>query len=162
MKLISGTKFNRSTLQMDGFVDMDEISTGKAGKEDDLGDHVLVVGYQTFRGKTVQALAAFLSKGNVKAKELTNIILESTMKLESSGWAVDGVTMDGAPWNRKVWDALGITEEKPSTAHPYDDQRRLWMFSDYPHLLKCMRNCLAENKIIQVIFRFHSILNQIH
>lgn len=151
--MVPGTKFNRATLQMDGFVHMEEISTGKAGKEDDIGDHALVVMYQAYRGKTVQALAAFLSKGNVKAKELTNIILESTMKLEASGWFVDGVTMDGAPWNRKVWKAFGtITEEKPSTAHPYDDDddRRLWMFSDYPHLLKCMRNCLSENGQIQV------------
>lgn len=151
MKLMQGTKFNRSTLKMDGFVDMGEISTGQKGKEDELGDHALVVMYQTYRGKTVQALAAFLSKGNVKAKQLTNIILEATMKLEDSGWFVDGVTMDGAAWNRQVWDALGITEEVPSTTHPCDDDRKLWMFSDFPHLLKCMRNCLVENGKIQVI-----------
>ncbi|KAK3919871.1 Transposable element P transposase [Frankliniella fusca] len=113
-----------------------------------LGDHALVITFQPFIGKWVQTIACFLSKGNANSDELTKLILEATILLEKSNLLVDGVITDGASWNRSMWIKFGINEDNPSAEHPCDPTRRLWFLSDFPHLLKCMRNCLVKDKII--------------
>ncbi|KAE8746493.1 hypothetical protein FOCC_FOCC006727 [Frankliniella occidentalis] len=117
-------------------------------RDKNLGDHSLVITFQPFSGKWVQPIACFLSKGNANADELTKLVLEATILLEKCNLLVDAVVTDGASWNRSMWTKFGVTEENPSAEHPCDHTRRLWFISDFPHLLKCMRNCLVNNKII--------------
>jgi len=97
----------------------------------------------------VQALACFLTKGNASSDVLIKIVIEAIVKLENSGLKVDGVTMDGAAWNRQLWAKFGIDENNVSCNHPCDDTRQLY-FSDFPHLLKCSRNCATTKKTIPV------------
>lgn len=61
MKLMEGFRFNRNTCQFQGFVDLGEYTPEH--KKNEPGDHALVLMFQPFRGKWVQALACFLSKG---------------------------------------------------------------------------------------------------
>ncbi|KAK3907953.1 Transposable element P transposase [Frankliniella fusca] len=125
-------------------------SMKKGTRGEHLGDHALVVMFQPFQGAWVQNLACFLTKGAASEDELTKIVLEAIILLENSGFLVDGVVTDGATWNRSMWTRFGVSESNPSSVHPCDSNpdRRLFFFSDYPHLLKCMRNCLASKKII--------------
>ena len=115
------------------------------------GDHALVISFQPFKGQWVQAIACFLTRGNANATTLTHLILEAVNLIEASGLKVDGVVTDGASWNRSMWNQFGVTEEYPRAIHPSDPERNLWFFSDFPHLLKCMRNCMVAHKIIEVI-----------
>ncbi|KAK3929285.1 Transposable element P transposase [Frankliniella fusca] len=121
----------------------------KNEKDRNLGDHALVISFQPFRGKWVQAIACFLTRGNATDSELTKLILEAIILLEQSGLLVDGVVTDGASWNRTMWTKFGVSKENCSAIHPCNPDRKLYFISDFPHLMKCMRNCLCTKKIIQ-------------
>lgn len=64
---------------------------------------------------------------------------------------------DGAQTNRNVWKQFGIigTVEKtvPCFDHPTEDNRKIYAFSDVPHLFKCIRNNLyARHKFtVQIL-----------
>lgn len=122
----------------------------KNKRDKNLGDHGLVITFQPFQGSWVQNLGCFLTKDAANDDELTKLILEGTILTEYSGFKVDGVCTDGAPWNRSMWKKFGVSEGNTSVEHPCDEKRKLYFFSDYPHLLKCMRNCLVEKKTIEV------------
>ena len=61
---------------------------------------------------------------------------------ERAGLHVDAVVTDGARWNH-MWNEFGVGDDSASTTHPCDDERKLCFFSDWCHLLKCMRNLLS-------------------
>ncbi|KAL3198507.1 hypothetical protein MRX96_014323 [Rhipicephalus microplus] len=48
-----------------------------------------------------------------------------------------------------MWSVMGIkaslTETKCSTLHPVDPTRKLHFLSDFPHLIKCLRNGLLRS-----------------
>ncbi|KAK3924036.1 Transposable element P transposase, partial [Frankliniella fusca] len=82
------------------------------GDKNKAGDHALVILFRPHRGDWVQSLGAFPSKGNVLGPILAKMILE----------------------------AIGLAEENCSMEHPQDENRRLFFFSDWSHLVKCDRN----------------------
>lgn len=61
-----------------------------------------------------------------------------------AGFYVDGIVMDGAQWNRGVWTNFGISIDQFFCHHPYYEGEKLWFFSDFPHLLKCLRNAIMK------------------
>ena len=63
---------------------------------------------------------------------------------------MDAVTTDGASKNRKMWTEFGISEENVSCVHVCDAERRLWFISDFPHLIKNLRNYVPDKKCIAV------------
>ena len=83
-----------------------------------------------------------------------HIVIEAVILLENSGLFVDVVTTDGASWNRKMWSEFGISEKNVSCAHVCDPERRLWFISDFPHLMKNVRNCITDKKfmLVSIIF----------
>lgn len=70
--------------------------------------------------------------------------MECILITERSGFFINAITMDGAQWNRGVWKYFGINKDNPSCIHPYDESRQLWFMSDFPHLIKCLRNTLMQ------------------
>jgi len=124
--------------------------TDKNKRDRNLGDHALVITFQPFMGTWVQPIGCFLTRGNANDDELTALIMEAIILLERSYYFVDGVVTDGASWNRAMWTKFGVNETNPSAEHPCDENRRLWFISDFPHLMKCMRNMMVEKKIIMV------------
>lgn len=96
--------------------------------------------FQSFMTGQVQTLGCFLSKGSASGTVLHKLLIECIMLAENSGLKVDIVTFDGATWNRKMWDLFGVNEENISVEHIFDENRRLWFISDFPHLIKCLRN----------------------
>lgn len=60
------------------------------------------------------------------------------------------------PVNQSIWKAFGNISSgkfsliRNSICHPIDNKRKLFFFADAPHLLKNLRSCLENNKIIQL------------
>jgi len=119
-------------------------------RDRNLGDHALVVTFQPFQGQWVQAIACFLTKNNANDDELTKLVLEGVILLERSNYFVDAVVTDGATWNRAMWTKFGVNRTNVSAEHPSDPSRKLFFLSDFPHLVKCMRNCFVQKKLINV------------
>jgi len=115
--------FNRSTLSVDGFVDLGEFTPKDGGTK--LADHALVFMFRPLCGSWVQTIRCFLTKGNAT---LSHLLLEAVTLLENAGLRVDGVVCDGATWNRMMWKKFGIDANNSSCEHPTDPTRRLWFF----------------------------------
>ncbi|KAM7281357.1 uncharacterized protein ISCGN_006283 [Ixodes scapularis] len=128
---------------IEGFVDLGEQSP--SDQKGILADHGMVVLFQPFTGNWTQILGVFAARGNVKAPTLAKIIIETTILAEQAGLVVDTVTCDGASWNRSMWRHFGVQVSadgriKNSTRHPVDPTRQLFFISDFPHLIKNVRN----------------------
>lgn len=133
--------------RIDGFVDLGQFTSDK--DKHSVCDHGMVRIFVPFVGKWTQILAAFATHGNINGNLLTKIMLEAVILAEKAGLKVDFITSDGATWNRKMWSVMGIkaslTETKCSTLHPVDPTRKLHFLSDFPHLIKCLRNGLLRS-----------------
>ncbi|KAH7964988.1 hypothetical protein HPB49_002733 [Dermacentor silvarum] len=130
---------------IDGFVDLGNFKSPK--DKHTPCDHGMVLIFVPFIGKWTQILAAFATRGNVNGGTLTKIMLEAILLAEKAGLKVDFITSDGASWNRRMWTLMGVkaslNEIKCSAPHPVDEHRQLYFISDFPHLLKCLRNRLV-------------------
>ncbi|KAH9360083.1 hypothetical protein HPB48_014628 [Haemaphysalis longicornis] len=76
----------------------------------------------------MQILGVFAPRGNVKAAALPKIVLEATFLCEQAGLFVDGSS----------------ASIKCKCLHPADERRFLHFFSDFPHLMKNVRNGFLE------------------
>lgn len=138
MKLTKTLSFNRQNLKVEGFTDLGKYTPKhQSGKK---GDYALVFLFQSWKGKWVQTLGCFLSKGSATGSVLHQLIIECVAISEKAGLRIDAVATDGASWNRNMWKIFGVTKESISVPHIVDPCRRLWFISDFPHLIKCMRN----------------------
>jgi len=81
---------------------------------------------------------------------LAKIVVKAIILLENAEVEVVGLTSDGASTNRTMWTSLGISgkvdELKNYFQNPADSSRRVYVFSDAPHLLKTIRNRLFTKK----------------
>lgn len=134
MKITSGVEFDKHALKYWGFSTLNNV---------EMGDRVLVVLFQTFQGQWHQALGCFLFEGNVKGPDLNKLILEGLQLSGRAGLSIDAVICGGARWNRNMWSHFDVGEENNKCIHPCDDDRQLWFFSDFCHLLKAMTNNLC-------------------
>ncbi|KAG0435919.1 hypothetical protein HPB47_018243 [Ixodes persulcatus] len=137
-----------SSGRIEGFVDLGHFT---AEEQDIPCDHGMIVMFVPFTGKWTQVIGAFATRGNVKAEMLAKILIEATILAEASGLLVDFITCDGASWNRRIWNILGIGVKNGkitcSREHPVDPSRQLFFLSDFPHLLKCLRNSLLKGPL---------------
>jgi len=82
------------------------------------------------------------------------LVLKAIILLNNIGIIIDGIVCDGASTNRKMWSELGIngTQEgmKNYFEHPTIPNKRVYAFSDFIHLFKCVRNRLYNNKNLRV------------
>jgi hypothetical protein len=118
--------------------------------------------FQSLAGENMQALGCFLSDGNVVGSIQAKLVLEATILCEASGLFIDVVTSDSATWNRAMWKAF----KAENSNEPWcDPARKLRMASDFPHLLKCLRNRLVSKKEIHVpegrvtLQNFHNLIS---
>lgn len=149
MSVSEAINFDRKSMKFNGFVNLGDYTPDT--QQNIRGDHALVFMFQPFRGKWVQVLGCFLSKNSVTSQILHKLILNCVLLLSRSGFYVDVITMDGAQWNRGVWTIFGIGKEQFSCEHPYHPNGRLWMMSDFPHLIKCFRNAIVKQSMFTVI-----------
>lgn len=148
MKLSEGLSFNRKDVNIIGFTDLGKHTPST--QKNELGNHGLVFMFQPFQGKWVQTLGSFLSRGCASGEILHKLIIECIILLEDVGLYIDVVTTDGASWNRTMWKKFGLEKHMCSCHNPTDDNRRLWIASDFPHLIKCVRNRIVQQQNMTV------------
>lgn len=162
MQISEGVAFDSEKLAVIGFTDLGKHTPEKQKKE--RGDHALVFLFQPFRGKWIQNIAAFLSKGAANGEVLSHLVTECIILLESNGFHVDVVTSDGGTWNRSMWKKFGLKNLEASVTHIFSfdheedspNVRRLWFCSDFSHLIKNLRNFLMAREEISVsIFKYY-------
>ncbi|KAH7977972.1 hypothetical protein HPB49_004106 [Dermacentor silvarum] len=145
MKLSAHLDMQSST-HIEGFVDLGKFTD--ASERHEKADHGLVIMFQPFVGKWTQIIGVFSSSGNVKARLLTKILIEATILCEQAGLYLDYICCDGAPWNRSMWNILGVratlSDIQCRVVHPCDKHRFLYLISDFPHLMKCVRNTMMK------------------
>lgn len=75
-----------------------------------------------------------------KGVVLAQLIIKAISLLEAIGAKVDGIVSDEAQTNRRMWSEFGISGEinhvQNYIVHPVDSRRKIFFFSDAPHLLK--------------------------
>lgn len=113
-------------------------------------DHGMVFMFQPLMGTFTQPVAVFVSKGPACGTTIAKLIIQAISLLEKAGATIHGVISDGATQNRKFWSIMGVSgkidEVKSWFPHPIDEKRQVFVFSDTPHLMKCIRNRLFEKK----------------
>lgn len=135
-----------SSGHIQGFVDMGQFTP--SSDKHKVADHGMVIMFVPFTGEWTQILASFATQGNMKGNLLSKVMLEAVILAEKAGLFVDFITSDGATWNRNMWSTMGIYATASSTKckvqHPVDNKRSLHFISDFPHLVKCIRNGLLQ------------------
>ncbi|KAH6943996.1 hypothetical protein HPB50_001152 [Hyalomma asiaticum] len=131
---------------VEGFVDLGSFTADE--QRSTPADHGMVMLFQPFQGDWTQILGVFSSKGNIKADMLSKLLLEAIFLAEKAGLFVDFVSCDGATWNRSMWKSFGIGAHSGGitckASHPVDPSRELHFCSDFPHLVKCIRNTFVS------------------
>lgn len=125
---------------------------------DDKATSALVFMFQPLADKYTQPICAFASKGPVSGGVLAQLIVKAIVLLEQSGAKVHGVVSDAAASNRKFWTELGVNGSLGNTKswfeHPCGEDRKVYVFSDTPHLIKNVRNRLLSCKILKVLYAY--------
>lgn len=119
-----------------------------------LADHGLVFAFRSFGESYSQPVAVFASHGPTKGTVLSQLVLKAILILEDAGAFVDAVVCDGATTNRSMWKHFGVTGAlngaKNYFVNPVCEERNVYVFSDAPHLIKCVRNRLLKQKLFSL------------
>lgn len=86
----------------------------------------------------------FVSANGVNGANLSEIIRNNLKICQDLGLKVCAVVCDQGPNNRKAYQILGVSEEKPFTI--FNDEK-IFCFYDFPHLLKSIRNVLLKSDL---------------
>lgn len=148
-----GATVDPKTKTFKGVVDHGE-GERKAESVDDLADKGLVFMYQPFgSGQKAQPIAYFATN-ECDGKELTRLILKAIVLLENAGVKIHAVVSDAGGPNRGFWNEVKVSGKFGQTTshfkHPFDDKRKVFVISDTPHLIKCIRNRLEKQKFLTV------------
>lgn len=138
------------TLTFSGLVDFGN-DNSKGETFNDKANHGLVFMYQPLNAlNAAQPISVFASRGPTEGTVLAELIVQAIVLLEKCGAKIHGIVTDGAAPNRKFWGVIGVSGKKEELkswfAHPVDSSRKIFIFSDTPHLIKTVRNRLyAKN-----------------
>ena len=160
MRIKSNLVYSKSTGKLIGFTEMGEINEEfrsfqdkveqkcESGKEieRDFASYVLVYMVRGIFSKLCYPFAYFASTG-FTAAQLYPCTLEATKVLSSLGFCVRAYVCDGASPNRKFFKlmAAGAEDDFYWTWNPVEKRKKIYFFSDTPHLLKTTRNCLENS-----------------
>ena len=167
----------KSPMELHGLLLVDEMSTRKSllldlktmkfkGMEDlgdtapkeiesKMADHGLVIMFQPLYDNYSQPIAVFASKGPTGGDVLAKLLVQAIVLLENAGAKIHGIVADGGKPNRKMWTEMGCSGKMDESfknwfEHPTDEARKVYFFSDAPHLMKTIRNRLAGSGKLQV------------
>lgn len=116
--------------------------------------HALVIMLAGIFSRWKQVVAYYYTPNGFNGANLKPIVETVIRKAESIGIYVHSITSDMGSVNQAMWKAFDISSGvfviKNSIPHPIDNQRNLYFFADAPHLLKNLRSCLENNKIIEL------------
>ena len=138
--LSNGLTFNKSTLKVEGFVYLGEYTPEE--QQNQVADHALILMFRPFKGDGVQVL--------LQGQQLFYIVLEGVLLTERTGFFVDTIVADGASWNAVMREKFGVTANKPYAEHPADSSRKLWVLTDFQHIIKLMKSRVVLKKELTV------------
>lgn len=128
------------------------LETGAAESEE-LADHALVFMFCPFGDSYAQPIGVFAAKNATKSSILAQLLAQAIVLLEEAGAKIHGFVCDGASTNRSMWNSLGVSGSLEgscnSFTHPVDPERKVFAFSDTPHLFKCVRNRLTQQRYLK-------------
>ncbi|CAI6343939.1 unnamed protein product [Macrosiphum euphorbiae] len=152
VNLRQSLQVNTSNLSYIGLEDYGDADISKSHKE--YANHALVFMWQSLASNFSQTVGVFATKGEVKGTTLAQLVLKAITLLEKNGILVDGIICDGATTNKKMWKELGVngTQDKLKHyfEHPLDENRKIYAFSDFVHVFKCVRNRLYNNTSLRL------------
>lgn len=78
------------------------------------------------------------------------ILHEAMSRLHKTGVVLASFTIDGHASNLSAVQKLGadLQTDKPYFANPYEENIKVFVFLDAPHMIKLIRNCLDRLKIV--------------
>ena len=122
--------------------------------------------FQPLADTYTQPIAVFASKNPVKGDELAKLVIKAITYMENCGAKTHGIISDGASTNKRMATLLGVESTLHCTktwfTHPNDDKRRVFVFSDVPHVVKCIRNRLYQRGRLKVLSSKFCQCNIIH
>lgn len=155
-------KTDLKTMRYQGVVNFGE-QNAESTHPDELADHALVFSFSSLGENYFQTIGCFGAKGATGGTTLAKLILQAILLLEKSGAKVDGIICDGATTNRKMWREFGISGTLGSMnnffKNPFDENRKIYAFSDMPHLFKCIRNRLKKYELMVRYAKMNSYIN---
>ena len=112
---------------------------------DGKADYGLVFIFQPLMVSYTQPIAVSASNGPTHGNKLAQLVIQAVVKLKKAGAIVHGVISDGATCYRKMWTELGANAKmgknfKNYFDHPFEENRKVFLFADSPHLMKNVRN----------------------
>uniref|UniRef100_A0A0C9RM27 T_2 protein n=1 Tax=Fopius arisanus TaxID=64838 RepID=A0A0C9RM27_9HYME len=152
MKTRESITVDTKTLEYKGLIDMGEKQNSVNFSQK--ADYGLVIMFQPLADTYTQPIAVFASKGSVKGETLAVLIVRAIILMEQIGAKIHGVIGDSASTNRKFWTTLKADTTQDNLrnyfVHPTDENRKIFLFSDTPHLLKTIRNKLFNHGTLQM------------
>lgn len=112
-----------------------------------LASHALTLMVCGIEEEFKATIAYFLNNGST-SDEISNIIDTAMFKLKEAGCTVVSFTFDGAKENIATGKKLGATFENPFILNPHDPHNKVYLLLDPAHMIKLIRNCLANKRIL--------------
>ena len=152
MKIQSQLVFDKRTNELIGFVDLGEEKLNEAlTSTNELATHALAFLVRGVATDLKYTLAYFLTK-NVTSYQLMSLFWKTVCVLElgCNLWICAAVS-DGASPNRRFYELHADIAHNASegivhaTVNLFCPSRKIYFFSDAPHLVKTARNCLFNS-----------------
>ena len=153
MKIQSKLVFDKRTNELIGFVDLGEEKLNEAlTSTNELATHALVFFVRGVATDLKYTIAYFLTK-DVTSYQLMSLFWKAVCVLElgCNLWICAAVS-DGASPNRRCYELhAGLTGDASvegvvhATVNLFCPSRKIYFFSDAPHLVKTARNCLFNS-----------------
>ena len=141
--------FDRSADRFVGYVDMGVPADDLAGLP--MAKEALVFLLVSLTEKWKVPVGYFLIDG-LHGKERANLVQLCIEKLYAVGVLVVSFTFDGCSANfsmaRELGACLEVNNMKPTFVHPVEPSKQVCLVLDACHMLKLMRNTLAEKKVL--------------
>jgi len=111
-----------------------------------------------------QTVAYFFTGKSINGNVYHDIVVDIISKTESIGLNVVALISDMGPGNQSLWRKWNITAGRHCKLsnflpHPLDDNRKLFVIPDVPHLFKNIKNMLVINKEIFISNKIQLLYN---
>lgn len=113
--------------------------------------HAIVIMVNAINIKLTLPIAFFFITSLI-AEEKSIMIATVLKALTNIGIRVVSITSDGLSTNPASYEILGAIPDETGSIRPYfhnpDNEQRIYVFYDTPHMLKLTRNCLGAKKVL--------------
>lgn len=144
MSIRQGSSWDSNLGKFVGHVDYG----GHVENSDRLASEVLVFMAVGLSGRW-KVPCAFFFTDHMNSDQQTNYVLDCIRRLHAVGIVVRAVTCDGTEVNLKMFRNVGITMDEPHFSHPCDSSVNVYGICDVCHMLKLVRNALADLKVLR-------------